>query len=194
MNFTQDWFTHNIPNFEGIKKELMVVPKILEIGCFEGRATCWMLENMLADDGEIHVIDTFEGSEEHVGLKLNTLHDTFISNVAEAKRPAQSLVVARNTSYTGMGNLIHRGYAESFDFIYIDGSHTAPDVITDACMAFGLLKPNGIMLFDDYMWMATPALLHRPKIAIDMFTTLFAEEAVIRMIGYQLAIQKAPAA
>ena len=39
-----------------------------------------------------------------------------------------------------------------FDFIYIDGSHIAKDVLTDACMAWPLLMPKGLMVFDDYMW------------------------------------------
>lgn len=191
MKFTQDWFTHNIPNFENIKKELMVVERILEIGCFEGRATCWMLENMLAEDGTIHVIDTFEGGEEHGGLDLNHLEETFYNNVEAVKKVTQNLTTWKGESYKEMAGLIQSHYKKYFDFIYIDGSHTAPDVLTDACMAFGLLKPGGIMLFDDYMWADSPSLLHRPKIAIDMFTLVFAEKATIRMVGYQLAIQKA---
>ena len=35
-----------------------------------------------------------------------------------------------------------------FDFIYVDGSHQAPDVLFDAVMAFKLLRKNGIIAFD----------------------------------------------
>jgi hypothetical protein len=190
MKFTQDWFTHNIPNFQHIKDELGTVKHILEIGSFEGRATCWMLENMLANDGELFAIDTFSGSEEHVGLDTSTLKETFDNNVAEAKKDTQKLFVYKDTSYVGLARLACLGLHEHFDFIYIDGSHTAPDVLTDACMAFPLLKRGGVMLFDDYMWMGIVELLHRPKIAVDSFTTIFAEKCLIRMSGYQLAIQK----
>ena len=65
MNFTQDWFSHNIPGLESIVKLLPSNKDILEIGSFEGRSTCWFLENVLADDGTIFCIDTFSGSEEH---------------------------------------------------------------------------------------------------------------------------------
>jgi predicted O-methyltransferase YrrM len=37
-----------------------------------------------------------------------------------------------------------------FDFIYIDGDHTAKGTISDAIRAFSLLKEGGIMIFDDY--------------------------------------------
>ena len=77
-----------------------------------------------------------------------------------------------------------------FDFIYIDGSHIAKDVLTDACMAWPLLKPKGLMVFDDYMWGNPRDALHRPKIAIDAFTNIFAEEAEIIHVGYQLVVRK----
>lgn len=77
-----------------------------------------------------------------------------------------------------------------FDFIYIDGSHIAKDVLTDACMAWPLLKPKGIMVFDDYMWGDPRDILHRPKAAIDAFTNIFAEEAEIVHVGYQLVVRK----
>ena len=77
-----------------------------------------------------------------------------------------------------------------FDFIYIDGSHIAKDVLTDACMAWPLLKPKGIMVFDDYMWGNPRDILHRPKPAIDAFTNIFAEEVDIVHVGYQLVVRK----
>lgn len=190
MKFTQDWFSHNIPNFQAVKKELGSVERILEIGCFEGRATCWMLENMLNPNGWLYAIDTFEGSEEHTNLELNNLFDTFQSNIDEARKETQGVSVYSKTSYHALSFLIAEGYRDYFDFIYVDGSHKAPDVMTDACMSFNLLKPNGIMLFDDYMWLGMPGILNQPKIAIDAFTTLFSDRCVVRMVGYQLAIQK----
>ena len=77
-----------------------------------------------------------------------------------------------------------------FDFIYIDGSHIAKDVLTDACMAWPLLKPNGVMVFDDYLWGNPRDVLHRPKAAVDAFTTLFAEELEIIHVGYQAVVRK----
>jgi predicted O-methyltransferase YrrM len=81
-------------------------------------------------------------------------------------------------------------WAGTYDFIYIDGSHTAKDVLTDACMAWPLLKQRGIMVFDDYMWGESRDILHRPKIAIDTFTNIFAESLDIVHVGYQLVVRK----
>jgi predicted O-methyltransferase YrrM len=64
-----------------------------------------------------------------------------------------------------------------FDLIYIDGSHQAPDVLTDAVMSFQLLKVGGVMIFDDYLWsMDKPGfqdVLKMPKPAIDAFINIF---------------------
>ena len=190
MKFTQDWFSNSVQNFYAVKNALGKVERILEIGCFEGRATCWMLANMLSDDGVIQVIDTFGGGEEHSDLNLSSLRQTFDENVEEARKETQMVNVLATTSYDGLGRLITRGEHEYYDFIYVDGSHTTPDVLTDACMAFGLLRKGGIMLFDDYMWREMPDLLHRPKTAIDFFTIAFANQCTVCMVGYQLAIQK----
>ena len=79
----------------------------------------------------------------------------------------------------------------SFDFIYIDGSHTAKNVLTDACMAWPLLKRGGFMVFDDYLWRPLGfTTVQRPKIAIDSFINLFEDELTIAFTGYQLIIRK----
>ena len=94
----------------------------------------------------------------------------------------------KGTSTEQLGVLARQG--AQYDFIYIDGSHVAKDVMTDACMAWPLLKKGGIMVFDDYLWGNPRDSLHRPKPAIDAFTNLFAEELDIVHMGYQLIIQK----
>ena len=64
-----------------------------------------------------------------------------------------------------------------FDFIYVDGSHQAPDVLFDAVMSFKLLRKNGVIAFDDYLWFENlphgKDLNRCPKPAIDAFTSIF---------------------
>lgn len=56
---------------------------------------------------------------------------------------------------------MHRGYSHlevpklednTFDIIYIDGNHLPEYVLEDAVLCFRKLKPEGIMIFDDYGW------------------------------------------
>jgi len=187
-HFTQDWFSHNITNFQIISGMLPDCNSILEIGCFEGRATWWMLENMLAPMGKIICLDTFNGSEEHSNINLDNTYFRWQVNVDEVRGKDQVTECYIGKSYDTLAGLI--AGQEEFDFIYIDGSHTAPDVMTDACMAWGMLKQGGIMLFDDYLWEDVPGILHRPKLGVDYFTTLFSEQNQLVLLGYQLALRK----
>lgn len=182
MKFTQDWFTSNIGNFEAAKLVLPDNKLFLEIGCFEGRATCWMLENMLANDGTIVCVDTFKGGQEHSDLNLSKLRDVFEENIAASKKPYQSVTIAEGYSHKMLAILITSEYL--FDFIYVDGSHEIQDVITDACMSFQLLKPGGVMLFDDYE--GTEDM----KTAINTFLVTHRHKCKLLTMNYQLAIQK----
>lgn len=198
--FTQDWFhwapgiwTQLIPHLPGRQV-------FLEIGSFEGRSTVWIVENLMEDGGFIDCIDTWEGGEEHTEAQLDGVEARFDRNTEKVmlrfsdetgvhrrvdkwKGPSVSRLSELLTGELGAG----RG---SYDFIYIDGSHVAKDVITDACMAWPLLKDGGIMVFDDYMWGEPKDMLHKPKLAIEYFATLFAEELEYLHVGYQLIVRK----
>jgi hypothetical protein len=106
----------------------------------------------LADDGTIYCIDTFSGSEEHkeMGLDFSGVKDRFKANTEEVKKPNQSIGIMDMPSHIGISKLMSD--ERIFDLVYVDGSHMAPDVMSDACMAFHLLETKGIMVFDDYLW------------------------------------------
>ena len=78
----------------------------------------------------------------------------------------------------------------SYDIVYIDGSHTAPNVMFDAALSWSLLKKRGIMIFDDYMldWELPPQ--ERPKIAIEAFLRIFKKELQIIHQDYQVIVKK----
>jgi predicted O-methyltransferase YrrM len=182
MDFTQDWFTSNIGNFEHAKKVIPDNKKFLEIGSFEGRSTVWMLENMLAEDGDIVCVDTFGGGIEHAHLNLTKLRDTFERNVTEARKESQEIRLLEMNSDLALSQLIKEN--EQFDFIYVDGSHELLDVLTDAVMAFKVLKKGGVMLFDDY------GGGQDVRKAVDLFLIATMGLCTLLCCNYQLAIQK----
>lgn len=197
-SFTQDWFSRSIPSWTLILNKLSERTthlRILEVGVFEGRSTCWLLQNHCkTPESSIVAIDSFQGGIEHQGMELGTLRKRFEANIATVESPAQ-VEIREGFSLPQLAKLIAEGY-QRFDFISIDASHKAPDVLGDAVLGFELLKPGGVMAFDDYIWSPmrpgteNPLLL--PKAAIDAFTTLFSQK--IRIIPnlplYQLYIQK----
>ena len=187
--FTKDWFGWAPQVWEQLIPMLPERKRFLEIGSFEGRSTVWIVENMMEGGGEIYCIDTWEGGEEHSAENMGEVEDRFDYNVRQLmdRLPERHVEKITATSYRALARM--EG-VKSFDFIYIDGSHIAKDVLTDACMAWPLLKTGGIMVFDDYLWGNPRDVLHRPKAAVDAFTTLFAEELEIIHVGYQAVIRK----
>ena len=165
----------------------------LEIGSFEGRSAVWIAENMMQKGDTLTCIDTWEGGEEHSEEDMEAVYGRFTHNMQLLQtKKALGLSVCVGTSTQELAHWLveeTENHAH-FDFIYIDGSHIAKDVLTDACMAWPLLKPKGMMVFDDYMWGNPRDILHRPKPAIDAFCNLFAEEAEIVHVGYQLVVRK----
>jgi predicted O-methyltransferase YrrM len=194
LNFSQDWFSHNIPNFSIIKTLLGSTPsRILEIGSFVGLSTCWMLENLLAPDGEITCIDPFVKSplsafDFDVNLEDRELENRFRTNTNLTKKKTQTITVMPDLSFYALAELITQ--KQQYDFIYVDGSHTAEESLADVVMAFGLLKKGGIMIMDDYLWNHVPDHLDRPKMAIDSFINMFIRKIEIRAINYQMIIRK----
>ena len=75
------------------------------------------------------------------------------------------------------------GFWQSFDFIYIDGSHLARDVFIDAALSWNLLKIGGLIGFDDYHWGDPNDPLRRPQIAIDAFERIFADRLTLVLDG-----------
>lgn len=183
MNFTTDWFTHNIPNFELCVATTPEHKLYMEIGVFEGRSTCWLLQNGLDDKGSIVCVDSFSGSLEHTGVDFKAVEARFWTNTNEAKKMEQKVSLFKKNSYQALAEMI--GHRAIFDFIYVDGSHAPSDALSDACMAWGMLKPKGVMLFDDYQYTHEPT-----KVGIDAFLTGFEGQYEIILNNYQIAVRK----
>jgi predicted O-methyltransferase YrrM len=196
--FTKDWFGWAPPVWEQL---IPMLPErtedgrsFLEIGSFEGRSMVWIIENMMQDGDHLDCIDTWHGGEEHGQEDMGSVEARFDYNLAllEQRFPTIEIEKLKGSSVAQLGNMtagLDRG-TWLLDFIYIDGSHIAKDVLTDACMAWPLLKPKGIMVFDDYVWGNPRDILHRPKVAIDAFVNIFAEEVEVIHVGYQLVVRK----
>ena len=79
--FNADWFTKNIPNWQKYLAHLKgVEANALEIGCWEGQSTVWLLENILThENSTITCVDNFLGNPENeiVGYELD-VKDNFI--------------------------------------------------------------------------------------------------------------------
>lgn len=184
-NFSFDWFSHHIENWETWLASLKGRPFLtfLEIGCFEGMATIWLIENILTDDtSNITVVDPFTGSMEHQLIDNSNLFDRFMENIGWHNRVS----VQKGTSFDFLSQ-----NKDSYDFVYIDGSHIAKDVLLDGILSWKLLRQGGILIFDDYQWNHYPNEPKlNPKIAIDSFLEIHDGEYILIEKKQQVCLRK----
>lgn len=191
MILTQDWFSHAIPTWQQYVvpylKERFTYLSVLELGCFEGRASIWMMENLLNTvASRLTVVDTFEGSDDQAALGLKNFKNIFQENIKPWKD--------RVRIYDGHTHRLFPLIApneSAFQFIYVDASHNAWDVFTDATMYSLLLDIDGLLCFDDYEW---PGIsqdpLTKPKCGIDEFIYRNKDRFEIVYKGYQVILKK----
>ena len=190
--YTKDWFKWAPQVWEQLIPHLPARKNFLEIGSFEGRSAVWITQHMMEDGGELVCIDTWQGGEEHTPEDMAGTEERFHNNIGlvMGNFVDRKILPIKSTSVEALGGLISQ--KKQFDFIYIDGSHLAKDVLIDACMSWPMLKKGGFMVFDDYMWKpAGFTSLQRPKVAIDAFVNMFEDELLIAHLGYQLIARKA---
>jgi predicted O-methyltransferase YrrM len=189
--FTQDWFSSNIPTWQFLLAK--VKPRrILEIGSYEGRSACFLIEQVASERPiELHCVDKWGGKAE--------VEQRFDRNIEIAISAAPQSVTFRkhkNSSSLALVQLLAEGYRETFDFIYVDGSHAAPDVLADAVLGFELASIGAAIVFDDYLWQRDPTGVpdhySMPKPAIDAFVNIYRRklEIVAGAPLYQLYLQK----
>ena len=91
--FTQDWFSRSIPGWQFLfARMVQKTPhlRILEVGVFEGRSTCWLLENFCkTPESTIVALDTFQGGIEHQNMELGGLKKQFEENISTVGSPAK---------------------------------------------------------------------------------------------------------
>ena len=197
--FTNAWFDDEAEkNWKHLLPQVSP-KKILEIGSYEGASACFLID-LLGPNGDLELtcVDSWAGGIEHSQDDMQAVERRFDANVALAQ--SKCALDVRLTKHKGRSDqvlayLFTNGFQGSFDFIYVDGSHQAPDVLCDAVLAFRLLKPDGIMVFDDYLWFEElPGgmdLIRSPKLAIDAFTNIYGKKLdVLRAPLYQLYIKK----
>ena len=182
-----NWFESQRYNFENHLKHLAGKPdlRFLQIGVFTGDASIWLCENILTDESSyLYDVDTWAGSNEtaHDAMDFEKVLEFYDNRIGSLK----SAVRLRMTS----DEYFKQNKSIDFDFIYIDGDHTADQVSKDAKNAWLLLKHNGIMAFDDYLWRQDLDPSLTPKPAIDKFLADYSGRYWLLSQDYQVWIQK----
>lgn len=183
---------HNHPEvrMEHLKHLIGQPIAILEIGVWEGESTCWLLDNILTHpDARIVTVDPFE----YVRNPSTSEEKEELEQYAKGNFNHASNIVERFFDNVGLENakkLAHfhqfsddffstRDLA-AFDVAIVDGAHNAFQVAKDLLNCWEFLKPNGILIADDYGWQGHDAMggwrSNGPHRAIDAFMGIIPEK------------------
>ena len=173
-----NWFMHVSPYFE--RKCPSVPLRALQIGTYTGDATQWLLENRELE--YLCDVDTWEGSDEdqHYSLDFNSVEEYYDSRFNDPRIIKQKMTSDKFFNTNTM----------TFNFIYIDGDHTALQTALDGLNAFKVLEPGGVMAFDDYGWDKGGKAFLEPKRGVDAFMSICKGELDCLEDGYQMWIKK----
>jgi len=189
MKISVRFHDHIKSSFQRILQE-NIVPKVtIEIGVFEGDSTFNIVNHLIQENPTYkhYAIDPFSQSENLRQEVVDKAKAQFKSNMVEF--PQVELI--EKNSLDGLIELYNRNVKA--DFVYVDGSHFAKDVLSDAVLGFELLNIGGVMLFDDAVsWRYGSIIQDSPKIAIDSFIQCnWNRLKVLEMPnGYQTAIKR----
>lgn len=173
------------PNwFKDVQKYFRHVPteplRVLQIGTYTGDATEWLLNNRNIE--RLHDVDTWEGSEEsaHESLDFSSV-ETYYDSRFKDNRISKCKMTS--DQFFAINNL-------TFNFIYIDGDHTALQTALDGLNAFKCLESGGVMAFDDYEWNYNGNPFLEPKRGVDAVLAVCAGQYRLIERGYQIWIKK----
>jgi predicted O-methyltransferase YrrM len=187
---TTDWTSRNYRLWADLLATRRNDPlRVLEIGSWEGRSALFFLNYL--PHCTIVCIDTFGGCVEHKRWplwqriwQLKPIEKRFDRNLAPFGTRVRKI---KERSLRALGQMgIER---QRFDVIYVDGSHLAIDVYRDGLLAFPLLAPGGVIIFDDYKRRAGPEM-HRPSIGIDALLATAGQNFDEIFRGHQLILCK----
>ena len=173
-NFFEKW----IPQWQTHLGNLIGKPGVvgIEIGCLNGDCTVFCADHIATGEGAMHYCVDINETE-------------FLKNNI-APYAGKNVQFIKGRSY----DVLREAFKEkSADYIYIDGSHLAIDVLSDAVLAWSILKDDGILIFDDYGWgIHTTDEKQKPKLAIDAFLQAYVGHYVLLQHGWQVYLKKLP--
>lgn len=138
--------------------------RCVQIGAYTGDATKWLVDNILQHESSVLIdVDTWQGSDEpvHKNMDWDDVWNTYYEKNKQAIENSKVIPIRKpSDSFFAMSG-------GGYDFIYVDGDHTAFAVLRDGMNAYEQTVIGGIIAFDDYTWSMGKGDFYDPHYAID---------------------------
>lgn len=178
---TNDYFSPHAYNFYYYLNQLNQNFNYLEIGSYEANSSMFVANLFISS--KIKCVDNWVGTDEYIDhISFSEIEKNFDFNVEEY----ENIHKIKTTSDTFFKN----NYS-NFDVIYVDGYHYGPQVYKDCKNAWKILKNNGLLICDDYIWDFYPNLKDSPCYAINRFLKELNGSYIIKKVSNsQIFIKK----
>lgn len=184
-HFSNDEFTRNVSVWASLLTPFRErQATFLEVGVYEGRSTRWLMEHVVVHPrSRLFYVDCFQPTAETEVAGKADVEERFLRNLAPFHG---QMIGLKGRSAERLRELPLR----TFDFVHIDGSHAAPDVLSDACLSWLLLKRGGLLAFSAYGWVGASDARQCPKLGIDVFLSTMMGRFEVVHAGYQVWVRK----
>ena len=149
--FSQNWF-YTSDLHCAIERNLFDKSKkwkMLEIGSKEGSSATYFSDHMLNHpESSLVCVDPFDSSNPTTPHESGEQHTRtlLLDNISKSKNGNKITLIEKYSADFYPVN------SDTFNFIYIDGSHLVEDIAIDFVKCLEILEPGGIMWMDDYLW------------------------------------------
>ena len=113
---------------------------------------------------------------------LKNLKFRFNNNISVFKNRVK---IFDSKSYNFFNN-----HKKNYNLIYIDGSHYSGDLLIDLIKSFDILKLNGYLIIDDYLWKYYKCIKNNPNFAINTFIKLNSKSVRIIYLNEVVILNK----
>ncbi|WP_439575942.1 class I SAM-dependent methyltransferase [Phreatobacter sp.] len=169
LTFAQEpWFLAHVPNWcSKLGPILGKVDRALEIGSMEGMSAVWIAEHLLSPKGQLIVND--------IEFRPN-----LISNLSRSRHGRRIELTLGDSA-----EVLPALPPAQFDFIYVDGDHSAAGVFRDCINAIVVAKPGASIVLDDY-----GKANESTRAGIDLFLQAFAPCVEVVAKEYQVFLRR----
>ena len=177
---TNDYFSMHSYNFFKYLNFLEGNFNYLEIGTYEGNSAMFVANTF--PKSKVYCVDNWNKTEEYGDQNFDIVEKNFdyntssFNNILKFKNNSDDFFKKNNTL---------------FEVIYIDGYHKDFQVLKDCRNAWKILKKNGLLICDDYIWNFYENIKENPCYSINKFINeIKNENKVLEVSKSQIFIKK----
>ena len=177
---TNDYFSMHSYNFFKYLNFLNENFNYLEIGTYEGNSAMFVANTF--PKSKVYCVDNWNKTEEYGDQNFDIVEKNFdyntssFNNILKFKNNSDDFFKKNNTL---------------FEVIYIDGYHKDFQVLKDCRNAWKILKKNGLLICDDYIWNFYENIKENPCYSINKFIDeVKNENKVLEVSKSQIFIKK----